>query len=185
MQAVGLDAAGGDGAARDACASGPAAFEFVLRRNCSLSPRGLIAVFSSLVVLSFAFGAGFAALGAWMILPFAGVELLALAAAFVVYAAHAVDGERVRVAGDVLTVEVTQGSRSWAHTFPTPSVRLVWEAEAAPGRRGWAGQRRLYLVSRGHALEVARHLGAQRRAGFELEVRAALVRARRSGQGWR
>jgi len=90
------------------CASAiPAAVEFVSRRNCSLSPRALMAVFGSVVAVSFAFGVMFAALGAWLVLPFAGVELLALAAAFVVYGRHATDGERLRLTGETLSAEVT------------------------------------------------------------------------------
>jgi uncharacterized membrane protein len=93
--------------------------EFVLRRNCSLSPAALMAVFGSIAALSFGFGAAFAALGAWMILPFAGIEMLALGAAFVLYGMHAADCERVRVAGEVVTVEVVEGRGSRVHRFHT------------------------------------------------------------------
>ncbi len=34
--------------------------------------------------------------GAWLVLPFTGIELLAVGVAFVVYARHAVDYERIR-----------------------------------------------------------------------------------------
>jgi len=166
-----------EGVAADQSVAGALAAEFVLRRNCSLSPRGLMAVFGSLVVLSLAFGVGFAALGAWLILPFAGVELLALAAAFVVYGVHAADGERVRVAGDLLTVEVTDGRTLEVHEFPARWVRLV-RREDQPGAglaRGW----RLLLVCRGRALEVGRHLSVHRRTGFEQDLRVALERAAR------
>ncbi len=52
------------------------------RRNCSISPAGLLAVFSALSVAALAIGIGFALLGAWLILPFAGLEILGLGLAF-------------------------------------------------------------------------------------------------------
>jgi uncharacterized membrane protein len=141
--------------------------EFVLKRNCSLSPQGLMAVFGSLVVLALSFGVVFAVLGAWLILPFAGLELLALAAAFLVYGAHATDCERIRLAGEVLTVEVVEGRAVREVNFPAAQVRIrVEEARRA---------RRIYLVHQGRELEVGRFLGAHGRAGFERDLRAALA----------
>jgi len=132
-----------------------------------------MAVFGSMVGLAFLFGAVFAALGAWMVLPFAGVELLALAAAFLVYGAHATDGERVWLGGALLTVEVSDGSSVRQHEFALRQVRLVRQA----GPAGAADTGRLFVVCRDRELEVGRHLGAQRRAGFERDLRAALAAA--------
>src|SRR5882724_4792817 len=96
-----------EGVPGDGAGAAPAVVaEFVVRRNCSLSPAAMMLVFGSVAALSFAFGIAFAALGAWMILPFAGVELLALGAALAVHGLHATDCERVRVAGDLVSVEV-------------------------------------------------------------------------------
>ena len=39
-----------------------------------------------LAVVTLSIGVGFALLGAWLILPFAGLEVLALSAAFLCYA---------------------------------------------------------------------------------------------------
>ena len=60
--------------------------------HCSISPRGLALVFGTLAGLTLGIGAAFAALGAWLILPFAGLEALALCAAFVVVARRAAHG---------------------------------------------------------------------------------------------
>jgi uncharacterized membrane protein len=144
--------------------------QFVLRRNCSLSPRALLLVFGSMVALASCFGAAFAALGAWMILPFAGIELLALGVAFLVYGMHATDGDRVLLTGDSLIVEVVDGGVTRVHEFDPRWVRLTV--------RQAAGVPRLYLAGRGRELEIGRHLCWQRRAGFERDFREAL-RARR------
>ena len=54
-----------------------------------MSPAGLLRVFVGLALIVIAIGTGFALLGAWPVLPFAGLEVLALGAAFVVHARRA------------------------------------------------------------------------------------------------
>jgi uncharacterized membrane protein len=49
-----------------------------------MTPAGLLAALAALAAVTLAIGIGFALLGAWPILPFAGLEVLALAMAFVV-----------------------------------------------------------------------------------------------------
>ena len=51
-------------------------------RYCLASPKQLALACLSLPVLSFGFGAVFAALGQWMVLPSVGLELVVLAVAF-------------------------------------------------------------------------------------------------------
>ena len=54
-----------------------------------MSPAGLAMAFAALGALTLAIGVGFAMVGAWLVLPFAGLEALALAAAFFAYARRA------------------------------------------------------------------------------------------------
>ncbi len=54
-----------------------------------MSPAGLAAAFAALAMLTLAIGVGFAVVGAWLVLPFAGLEVLMLAVAFLVYARRA------------------------------------------------------------------------------------------------
>ena len=54
-----------------------------------MSPAGLAAAFGVLALLTLAIGVGFAFIGAWLVLPFAGLEVLILAAAFFAYARRA------------------------------------------------------------------------------------------------
>jgi uncharacterized membrane protein len=53
---------------------------------CSISPVGLLRVFVGLALTVLAIGIGFALVGAWPVLPFAGLEVLLLGAAFVMHA---------------------------------------------------------------------------------------------------
>ena len=45
----------------------------------------MLAAFAGLAAVTLAIGAGFALLGAWPVLPFAGLEIVALGAAFLVH----------------------------------------------------------------------------------------------------
>lgn len=55
---------------------------WLIRPDFSASPTQLAVVFGSLVAVSLAFGAVFAASGLWRVLPFVGLELVAVAGAF-------------------------------------------------------------------------------------------------------
>jgi uncharacterized membrane protein len=75
------------------------ASRLILKRNCSMSPAGLATAFAALAALTLAIGVGFALVGAWLVLPFAGLEVLMLAAAFFVYARRAGAEEEKQLRG--------------------------------------------------------------------------------------
>lgn len=80
--------------------------EWLLKRNCSLTPRQTIMAFALVCGLTLSSGLVFLLLhGAWMVFGFAIVEVLAAAAAFLHYARHATDCEHIALAGDCLLVE--------------------------------------------------------------------------------
>ena len=65
---------------------GNAGFSLTLKRNCSISPAGLAGVFAALACAVVAIGTGFAVVGAWLVLPFAGLEVALLIGAYVAWA---------------------------------------------------------------------------------------------------
>src|SRR5262249_27406521 len=75
-------------------------FFLIAKRNNSLSSAGRAVVFGSLVALSFAISLAFAFQGAWLVLPFAGAEMLVLFLAFRVIDRHAADFESIAIRGD-------------------------------------------------------------------------------------
>ncbi|HKU46302.1 MAG TPA: DUF2244 domain-containing protein [Burkholderiales bacterium] len=139
-------------------------FSRTLKRNCSMSPAGLAAAFTILALIVLGIGAGFAAVGAWMVLPFAGLEVLLLGAAFVLYARHAADYEKVELVSGRLTVEVVDGGRSARYEFDGPRVRVE------------AG--RVVLRGAREELEIGRYLGAEARIEFAAELEKKLIRGR-------
>jgi len=119
-------------------------------------------VFGALAVAVLAIGVGFAIAGAWLILPFAGLEVLLLAGAFVLQARHATDYERIELDGGRLSVEVGDG----------PSVAR-YELDARQARLGLE-QGRVTVGDGRRELEVGRHLDAETRAAFAAELRRRL-----------
>lgn len=135
-----------------------AGFRVVLKRNCSMSPRALLVVFAGLAAVAVSIASVFAALGAWLILPFAGLEIVLLGAAFWFTARHATDYERIERARDRLMVEVSEAER----------LRR-FELDARRARVRVRGGQVLLDAPRAR-LEVGRHLDAASRAGFAAEL---------------
>ena len=82
-----------------------------LVRNCSIKPRQLAGLYVSLCAISIAIGTGFWLHGATLVAPFAVLELLLVAVAFLIYARHAADGERIRLEQGRLKVEVERAGK--------------------------------------------------------------------------
>ena len=137
-------------------------FSLILKRNCSITPAGLACVFAALAVAVLAIGVGFAVAGAWLILPFAGLEVLLLAAAFVLHARHATDYERIELAGGRLRVEVGEASRVARYELDARRARIEMEGP--------------HVLLRGpkEELELGRHLDVGSRLAFAAELKKRL-----------
>jgi len=129
-----------------------------------MSPAGLAKVFAALSFLVLAIGAGFAAAGAWLVLPFAGLEVLLLGAAFMLHARHAADYEKIELESGRVTVEVADGRRTARHEMD--GARISME------------EGRLVLRGAKEELEIGRYLGAEARAEFAAELEQKLIRGR-------
>ena len=140
---------------------------WVLRRNCSLSPSQLGGLFVALCVLSLAVAGFFWLLGAWMVLPFAAVELTAVGAAFLVYARHATDREIISVSRGVLVVEWEDAGRFTRTEF----VGHALQVKAPSGR-----DRLIELRWGTRSARVGRYLRPELRPVLVKELRDALGR---------
>lgn len=145
----------------------PRALQWRLKRNCSISPRQLGVVYLSLCVVSLAVGGFFLLHGAPLVLAFAGLELLAVGLALLVFARHVGDREVLTLAGRSLQVE-----QRWGHRVQQADFAAEW-ATVEPS----AGQGSLVKISgRGQTVRVGRHLRPELRAAFARELRQALRR---------
>ena len=100
-----------------------------------------------------------------MVLPFACIEVLALGAAFVLYARHAADYERIVVGRDCLLVETCRGDR-------------LRREQCAPAwtRVEYSGTRRelIGLVAAGRRIEVGRFVPESDRHDLARQLRSTL-----------
>jgi uncharacterized membrane protein len=129
-----------------------------------MSPASLAKVFAALALLVLAIGAGFAAAGAWLVLPFAGLEVLLLGAAFVAYARHAADYEKIELQSGRLEVEVAEAER--VARYQLQNARVSME------------EGRVVLRDAGKELEIGRHIGAEARAELAAELEKTLIQGR-------
>ncbi len=80
-------------------------FEVVARPNSSLSAKGRVYAVVIIAAISLAVALGFSLIGAWLVLPFAGIELLAIGYAFYYIHCHSQDYESIVIEGDQISVE--------------------------------------------------------------------------------
>lgn len=138
-----------------------------LKRNCSLAPRQLFMCYLGLCLLSLAIAAGFWSVGAFMVLPYAGAELLAVGLALFVYARHAADNESIRLARGRLVVEYFCGRHIERVEFTPAWVRV----EPEHGDRSL-----IELSGQGRKISVGRFVRPELRRELADELRWALRR---------
>jgi|SRR5688572_30139745 uncharacterized membrane protein len=141
-----------------------AGFSIVARRNNSLSSTGRLVVFGFIFVVSIGIALAFAALGAWMILPFAGLEMLVLYLAFRYIDRHAGDYERIEVAGERVQVEHCEAGRTQQHEFNRSWAQVVVSGAGS----------RVALRSHGRELEIGRYVNDEQRLKIALELKRQL-----------
>jgi uncharacterized membrane protein len=151
----------------DTASRGSREFTSFTRRINSFSARGCGIVFGSLAGFSLLVAVVFSALGAWLILPFAGLEAMALYLAFSWVKRHAQDSESLVIRGDAVALAVREVSQTQHYEFNRVWARLVVE-------RDKQGQGvRLALRSHGNEVEIGRYLddGGRQRLARELKAR--------------
>ncbi|QET02907.1 MULTISPECIES: DUF2244 domain-containing protein [Cupriavidus] len=141
--------------------------DWLMKRNCSLSPRQVGWFYFSIACLSTAIALFFAWQGTWLVLPFAGLELLGLGIALLAHARHATDYERVSLTDGMLVVETASASRVTREEFNPRWVRV---------ELGESFRALVVLRSGKHVVRVGSHLDPYRRRKFAQELVAALHR---------
>lgn len=136
-----------------------------LVRNCSFTPAQLAGMYLSLCALSLAIAAFFWMRGALLVLPFTGVEIVAVGIAFAVYGRHAADGERISLEGTQLVVEREIAGRLERSEFDRQWVRV----EPKTGDRSL-----ITLSAQGRVVQVGRFVRPELRAALAAEIRMAL-----------
>jgi uncharacterized membrane protein len=143
-------------------------FTFVARRNNSLSTGGRFLVLGSLALVVLAISLGFALNGAWLVFPFAGMEVLGVYLAFRCVERRAGDYECITFHDDDIVIEIRQGGTTGKFEFNRHWVQLA-TVEAQGG-----GPDRLLLRSHGREVAFGVHLSGEQRAAVARRLKGHL-----------
>jgi uncharacterized membrane protein len=139
--------------------------QWFLRRNCSVTPHQLFWIYGSLCLLSLGIAAFFWLQGAAFVLPFAIMELLALGYAFLLYAKHATDGEKIMLRDSQLVVELESGGKVLRAQFQREWVRVEPRMD---------DQSLIEVYGQGRSISVGRFIRPELRPLLAREIRQAL-----------
>ncbi|MHB1084066.1 MAG: DUF2244 domain-containing protein [Thiobacillus sp.] len=144
------------------------AFVFHSRPRCSLTRWQERLVFWSLVLLCFGAGIGFATLGYWLILPFAGLEVGLLAWALDALRNREADYETITIDGNCVVLEWRTSNRDGRRELNRQWVRVACNC-STPGRNC-----RLSMSSHGRETEVGHFLSDEARLQLAATLRNEL-----------
>ena len=137
--------------------------------NRSLSPVGWWGLFIAFAALSMTIAAAFALIGAWLILPFAGLEVMAVGALFFWIARHAEDYEEIVVDEQQVRVVQHDGPKCSQYEFPRYWARVQW-GEVPPV----SSHKRLCIGSHGRFVEIGAGVNETARLALARRIRSAL-----------
>ena len=152
----------------------PELFSALLTPHRSLNRTGFVLVMAFLSVISFAAGVLFLILGAWPVLGFFGLDILAIYVAFKINFRRARASEEIRVTPSELRVRRVS-HRGHAVEFV---LNPLWVKLDKVAHEEF-GIEKLYLVSRGRSLSIGSFLSPDEKASFANALLGALQAARR------
>jgi uncharacterized membrane protein len=149
-------------------------FSALLTPHRSLDHTGFLVVMAFVSVVSFAAGLAFLVMGAWPVLGFFGLDVLAIYWAFRINFRRARASEEIRVTQSELRVRrISDRGHVAEFVFNPLWVRL--DRKTHPEY----GVEKLYLTSRGRRLAIGSFLSPEEKASFANALMSALHTARR------
>lgn len=139
----------------------------MFKRNCSLTPAQMGFTYACLCGVSLSVAGFFWWSGAPLVLPFAAVELLAVGVAFLLYARHAADRERIFLGAGWLVVEWECAGKVEREEFASDFVQVMPTALAGA---------LIEVRGGGRQASVGRYTRAELRSAVAQEIRLALRR---------
>ena len=152
----------------------PELFSALLTPHRSLNRAGFLAVMAFVGVVSFAAGLAFLLMGAWPVLGFFGLDVLAIYWAFRINFRRAKASEEIRVTPSELFVRRIS-HRGHVMEFVLNPLWVQIDRKSHPEY----GVEKLYLVSRGRRVAIGSFLSPEEKASFANALMAALQAARR------
>jgi uncharacterized membrane protein len=152
----------------------PELFSALLTPHRSLNSSGFLVLMGFLSAVSFAAGLAFLLIGAWPVLGFFALDVLAIYWAFRINFRHAKATEEIWMTPSELRVRrVSHRGRVVEFVLNPLWVQLDQKTHAE------FGIEKLYLVSKGRRVSIASFLGPDEKASFAKALLAALHAARR------
>ena len=152
----------------------PELFSALLTPHRSLNRTGFLVLMAFLSVISFAAGVVFLMLGAWPVLGFFGLDVLAVYLAFKINFRSARAREEISVTPSELRLRRVNHRGRTVEWVLNPLWVQLDQVEHKE-----FGIEKLYLVSRGRSVSIGSFLGPDEKASFAKALRAALQAARR------
>ena len=140
----------------------------LIRPNRSLSPWGMAVLFAWMAAIALIIGIGFSLAGAWLVLPFAGLEMAVVATALYWLFRHADDHELIVINSDSVTVIRRRGGREWRDDF-----QRYWLKATLQRHRTWHPSR-LVLGSHGRFVVIGAEISEEERRALEARLNEAL-----------
>lgn len=144
---------------------------FILSPNCSITWRELVLFYLMTCLVALAVAVFFTLQGMWLVLPFSGLEMLALGTGL--YLTSRKVHRREVITLDEQTTRIEKGvqrvDQIWE--FKTPWVRLRDETPA-----GHADRRRLVLEMSGHGVEVGNFLANWEKDALAFRLKDCIIR---------
>lgn len=145
--------------------------QWILKRNCAMSPRQLGAWFGSLTILSLSLAIACAARGAWLVVPFTMIEVGALGVVFVWWGRHAGDCERIVVGSGLFRVETTSAGRCRCVEHRSTWARIKYDG---------ARREPIRIVLRDDQIAIGQYVPDDRKAALAKELSGVLASQSRS-----
>lgn len=142
--------------------------QITVRPNSSLSQLNSVKLLVALASIALIVALAFVKVGVWLVLPFAGLELLAFAYAFYVLSLHAEDYETITIVNDKVVIEQqtykvsvkSEFNRYWAQ------VNLRKQSSGASG---------LFIGSHGKEVEFGRgYINEEQRVSLAKQLKLIL-----------
>ncbi len=144
---------------------------FLIRPNCSMPWRDVVRFYAGIFIVSMGIAIAFAMKGAWLILPFAGLEMLVVGIALYVVAQRAASWQEIAIDADSIRVVDHSAKRVQKLSFQRAWVRVVLKEAAISGHPS-----RLLLGSHGRNVEIGNCLNEEEKRHLVVELRRAVQR---------
>ena len=138
---------------------------FLIRPNCSLPWCGVVRFYSGMLFISFGIAIGFALKGAWLILPFAGLEMLVLGIALYTVARRNNRWQAISINRDSVDIVEHGTGQQQKQTFQRAWARVIHERASIKGHPS-----RLFIRSHGRSVEVGGYLNESEKKTLAYEL---------------